>query len=186
MIEYSVLKINPNGKTLIVQASVKDLSYYKDVYIKEIYIDNQDTYSSTGPSDNYIYHESFDKVKSIDLEISYKAFKEEHNLNNDILYIYLVADGIPTSDTPCGMDNEITLGLAYNLEAIYKQGICYFKSLSNNCELPTGFIDFILRYNALILAIKVHNYILANTFWNKFLNKTITITSNNTSCGCST
>lgn len=185
MIQYNVLKITPDGKNLIVQASVKDLSYYTDVYIKEIYIDNQDTYSTTGPSDNSIYHATLEKSKSIDLEINYQLFKEPHNLNNDILYVYLVIDGAPTSDTPCGMDNEVTLGLAYNLEAIYKQGMCYFKSFAESCSTPTGFIDFILRYYALLLAIKVHNYTVANTFWNKFLNKTISVTSNTKSCGCS-
>lgn len=60
MIQFNKCEITQDGKNLIVNASVKDLSYYEDVLIGAITIDNQDTYSASGPSSNYVYHKDFD------------------------------------------------------------------------------------------------------------------------------
>ena len=59
MIQFNTLKITQDGKNLIINASVKNLSYYTNVLIGSIIIDNQDTYSVSGPSSNPIYEHSF-------------------------------------------------------------------------------------------------------------------------------
>ena len=38
MIEFKELRVTPDGKTLIIDAAVKDLSYYDNVYIKSVTI----------------------------------------------------------------------------------------------------------------------------------------------------
>ena len=59
MVEFKELKITPDGKNLIINASIKDLEYYKDVYIDSVIIDTQDTYLPSGPSSNPIYTKNF-------------------------------------------------------------------------------------------------------------------------------
>ena len=59
MVEFKELKITPDGKNLIINASIKDLEYYKDVYIDSVIIDTQDTYLPSGPSSNPIYTKKF-------------------------------------------------------------------------------------------------------------------------------
>lgn len=196
MIQFNTLKITQDGKNLIINASVKNLSYYTNVLIGSIIIDNQDTYSASGPSSNPIYKHSFaskDLVtnedisgfKNISITISAKELLDNNgDLNDDILYVYLIAVGTPSADTPCGMDNVDTLGVALNLKPIYNNGMNYIKQVESTCEIPKDFIDFILRYKALDLALKTENYIQANKYWNKFFKKNNVVSLNTNSCGC--
>ena len=196
MIQFNTLKITQDGKNLIINASVKNLSYYTNVLIGSIVIDNQDTYSASGPSSNPIYKHSFagkDLVtnedivglKNISITVSAKELLDNNgDLNDDILYVYLIAVGTPSADTPCGMDNVITLGVALNLRPIYNNGINYIKQVESTCEIPKDFIDFILRYKALDLALKTENYIQANKYWNKFFKNINVVSLNTNSCGC--
>lgn len=63
-----------------------------------------------------------------------------------------------------------------------QKGLGYLKELGNSCEVPKGFIDFILRVKALDIAIETCNYTEAIKYW-EMLNRTPvrTTTSN---CGC--
>ena len=196
MIQFNTLKITQDGKNLIINASVKNLSYYTNVLIGSIVIDNQDTYSANGPSSNPIYKHSFagkDLVtnediaglKNISITVSAKELLDNNgDLNDDILYVYLIAVGTPSADTPCGMDNVNTLGVALNLRPIYNNGINYIKQVESTCEIPKDFIDFILRYKALDLALKTENYIQANKYWNKFFKNNNVVSLNTNSWGC--
>mgnify|MGYP000071302705 FL=1 len=196
MIQFNTLKITKDGKYLIINASVKNLSYYTNVLIGSIAIDNQDTYSASGPSSNPIYKHSFagkDLVtnkdiagfKNISITVSAKELLDTNgDLSDDILYVYLRAVGTPSADTPCGMDNVNTLGVALNLRPIYNNGINYIKQVESTCEIPKDFIDFILRYKALDLALKTGNYIQANKYWNKFFKNNNVVSLNTNSCGC--
>ena len=196
MIQFNTLKITQDGKNLIINASVKNLSYYTNVLIGSIIIDNQDTYSTSGPSSNPIYEHSFAGkdlatnediagLKNISITVSAKELLDNNgDLNDDILYVYLIAVGTPSADTPCGMDNVNTLGVALNLRPIYNNGINYIKQVESTCEIPKDFIDFILRYKALDLALKTENYIQANKYWNKFFKNNNVVSLNTNSCGC--
>lgn len=196
MIQFNTLKITQDGKNLIINASVKNLRYYTKVLIGSIVIDNQDTYSASGPSSNPIYKHSFagkDLVtnkdiaglKNINITVSAKELLDNKgDLNDDILYVYLIAVGVPSADTPCGMDNVNTLGVALNIRPIYNNGINYIKQVESTCEIPKDFIDFILRYKALDLALKTENYIQANKYWNKFFKNNNVVSLNTNSCGC--
>lgn len=50
MIKFNELRITDDSKYLIIDASVPDYPYYKDIYIDSICIDTQDTYKDGGPS----------------------------------------------------------------------------------------------------------------------------------------
>lgn len=55
MVDINELYITPDGKKMILDVSVKRKSYYKDVYLDEVVIDTQDTYTQAGVSDNWVY-----------------------------------------------------------------------------------------------------------------------------------
>ncbi len=63
-----------------------------------------------------------------------------------------------------------------------QKGLGYLKELSNSCVIPKGFIDFILRFKALDIAIETCNYTEAIKYW-KMLNRVPTRTTTN-NCGC--
>lgn len=54
MVDINELYITPDNKKMIIDVSIKKKKYYKDVYLDEIIIDTQDTYTETGPSDEWI------------------------------------------------------------------------------------------------------------------------------------
>ena len=89
MIEFKGLYITSDPK-LVVDAAIEDLSYYSDMYIDSIIIDNQDTFTYSGPSSNPVYKLT---VQSKDTEV-YSAL----NLNTPVLtsegsYVYVTTDG---------------------------------------------------------------------------------------------
>lgn len=284
MINFNELKIAQDGSLLTIDVSVKDLEYYKDVYIESIYVDTQDTYINGGPSSNAhkiwgqqsisattITMSDFEKISdvyynytgllslnniyyfdinesecqfegepvvlnfentqdfdmlgyrynvqynAIDLkgthqilqkipsdtgeeatlniydyqeEPNYKSLKLEISsleslidFNKNILFVYVKTTGIPAADTPCGMDNQVSMQAVANLYPIYQKFIQYLKEVSDSCTIPKNFIDFLLQFKALQLSIKTGNYIDSVTYWNNLVKET-TITNITNKCGC--
>lgn len=220
MVIINELRITPDGQALIIEASVENLSYYKQVYIDSVVIDTQDTYSANGPSSNPIiepikFESTYDNVstredctdvittddedntckcgniytsqkqgrKNIRLVLKSKDLAGV-NLNDNIFFVYIVATGIPAPDTPCGMDNETIMGIAYNARPLYNLGINYVRELSDTCDMPKGFINYILRYKAFELALKTGNYPIAFKYWKEFFKNKISNIVKPKGCGC--
>lgn len=180
MIVINQCRIDDEGKYLILDAEVDNLSYFKDVYIESVIIDTQETYSPGGPQNEPT--QSFDKVKKISLRIPSKELNGI-NLDTDILFVYIRATGVPTINCPCGMDNEYTMSIAVNLRPAYNKAMSYIRELSSNCSIPRGFIDMILKLKAFELSLKTGNYQEAFKQWDA-LDKSKTYISPNKGCGC--
>lgn len=63
MIVFNELRITRDAKNLMIDAEVRPGEHFKNVYIKGVTIDTEETYVEGGPSDNPIYSKSFDTVK---------------------------------------------------------------------------------------------------------------------------
>lgn len=199
MVIFNECRIDDEGKRLIIEASVENLSYYKNVYIDSIVIDTDKTYSPNGPSDNPVFSKAFKKddleieeydngttqktgVKKVRLCLNSKDLKVD-SLDNNIFFVYILTTGIPLPDTPCGMDNCSTMGIALNLRPIYNMAMKYIKELDSTCTIPKGFIDMILRLKAFDLSLRTGNYSIAFKQWDKLFKNKISV-SPNTGCGC--
>lgn len=181
MIQFNELKIT-DGK-LIIDASVKDLECFQSVTIAGIKIDNQDTFSINGPSDKAFIVPDIEEGRTIHIELDQKAFiGKDFSLENDLFIVYLIAGGAPASNTPCGMDKAWSTGAVANLQKLYNRGLSYIKELSNSCEIPVGFADFILKYKAFVLSLRACDYLQAIKFWKKFFSKDTKIVTKG--CGC--
>lgn len=175
MIHFNELKISADAQHLIIDVSVRSESYYKDVYIDSIVIDNQDTYVGTGPSSNPVY--SYSVPDSVS-KLTKKTYSRKHvrlDLNpadlgslDGLFFVYVRAKGIPSADTPCGMDNITTLGTVCNMYPFYQQAMNYIKEIANNCSAPQNFTDYILKLKGLELAVRTGNYPDAIKYYNKF------------------
>lgn len=207
MIEFSKCTIDPEGNKLIIKAAVKSSVYYENVYIDSIAIDTEETLLSVGPSNSPIFASSFGRAeevpasldeneeaqpeaikapviypKNISLELTPKMLNIS-NLNDNMFFVYIKATGTPSPEVPCGEDNICTMAVAVNLNPIYKASIGYLRELENNCEIPKGFIDMILKFKAFELALKTGNNLVAAKYWTKlFKDKDTAVTSK--SCGC--
>lgn len=166
MIEFTELYITPDNKHLVVGIKVKDEEYLKDVYIDSVTIDNHETYSSGRQSFHPLVYKEFTTDKKY-----YKLEFDKVSLGslNSIFFIYVKARGVPSIDTPCGMDNITTTGVIANMYPIYQQGMNYIRELEDTCEVSQNFSDFILQTSAIELALKTGNYTSAVRYFKKFI-----------------
>lgn len=191
MIHFNELRITSDGRHLIIDVSVLSESYYKNVYIDSIVIDNQDTYVGSGPSSNPVYQYSVPDVMSKLTEeyVSSKHVRLDLTPTdlplNGLLFVYVRTKGTPAADTPCGLDNMTTLGTITNMYPFYQQAMNYIGELANNCSVSQNFTDYILKMKGLELAVRTGNYTDAIKFYNKFFNgkENIVIRKGGCSCG---
>lgn len=183
MIRFNELKISSNGK-LFIDAEVKGDAYYDNVYIDKVIIDNQDSFLISGPSSTPIYEYSFadnSKEKAVNLVLDNSNMVAD--MKGDMMFVYIITKGAPSIDTPCGMDNTITLGIAYSEQTILNSYLTYIKEIGRHCQVPKGFIDYFLKVKAFELAIEVGNYTEAISLWRRFF-KDQAAGITNFKCGC--
>lgn len=60
MIAIHECRITEDGKYLVIEAAIDNMSYYKNVYIDSVIIDTDKTYLEGGPSSNPVYQSSFE------------------------------------------------------------------------------------------------------------------------------
>lgn len=214
MVILEQCRIDQDGKHLIIEAAVENLSYYKNVYIESVVVDTNDTFSQNGPSSNVVFEQTFEsQYEQIDVTNDCEPLKTDENckcgniynatkagvkrvrlcltakdlnmdnLDDNIFFVYVICNGVPAPNTPCGMDNQFTMGVAVNMRPIYNMAMQYIKELDSSCSMPKGFIDMILRLKAFELSLKTGNYPTAFKQWDKLFKNKIGITTIKR-CGC--
>ena len=190
MIQFNELRITPDEKRLIIDISVPDESYYENVYIEDIIIDNQDTYVENGPSSKPVYQYSVHGRLSVFTNEQFDSKHARLELTsadlplNGLLFVYARAGGVPAPDTPCGMDNLVTMRTVTDLYPLYQQAMSYINELSDTCNIPKELTNYILKLKGLDLAVKTGNYTEAVNYYNKFFNGKTAIPSKRGGCGC--
>lgn len=106
------------------------------------------------------------------------------SLNDHIFFIYIIATGIPSPTTPCGLDNKTTMGIAYNMRPIYNMAMSYVRELNNECEIPKSMLDLTLRLKALEFAFKTGNIVEAINLWEKLFKKKRFTPLSKPGCNC--
>lgn len=212
MIVLEQCRIDDEGKHLIIEASVENLSYNENVYIDSIIVDTNKTFSINGPSSKPVFTNEFEHLKVDSLEDCNSVTTDPNckcgniytsqmagtkkvmlvldsndlngaNLNDNIFFVWVVAGGIPAPETPCGMDNRYTMGVAVNLRPIYNMAMKYIKETNNDCSIPKGFVDMFLKLKAFSLAMKTGNYTAAFKQWDKLSKNKVDVPSIK-GCGC--
>ena len=196
MIRFNELKIEDNY--IIIDVQIEEEKHFKDMYIDSIVIDTQDTFIANGPSSKAIYTKTFNTDTDIKKEeIVYtqgtdkynrvRIYIDGKNLNVDIhktmFFVYVIAGGTPAADTPCRWDENKALHTLVDTQVLYNNMIQYIKELNKECSTPDNFINAILQFNAIDLALKINQYPLAIELWKRFYSD---IESNAVlpNCGC--
>ena len=196
MIRFNELKIEDNY--IIIDVQIEEEKYFKDMYIDSIVIDTQDTFIANGPSSKAIYTKTFNTDTDVKKkEIVYTQGTDKYNrvriyidgkdLNVDIhktmFFVYVIAGGTPAADTPCRWDENKALHTLVDTQVLYNNMIQYVKELNKDCSTPDNFINAILQFNAIDLALKTNQYPLAIDLWKRFYSN---IESNVVlpNCGC--
>lgn len=206
MIRFNELKIEDNY--IIIDVQIEEDEYFKDMYIDSIVIDTQDTFIANGPSNKAIYTKTFNSdvnpvyenkqcapvkkeenvyTQGIDKHNRVRIYISAKELNVDIhktmFFVYVIAGGTPAADTPCRWDENKALHTLVDVQLLYNTMIQYVKELSKDCSTPDNFINAILQFNAVDLALKTNQYPLAIDLWKRFYSD---IESNVVlpNCGC--
>lgn len=120
-------------------------------------------------------------IKSINLCLD-KNDISSGNFNKNIFFVYVVATGVPSPCTPCGMDNSYIMNVAVNMRPLYNTAMKYVKELESDCSIPKGFIDMYLRLKAFDISLRTGNILKAIDFWKSLFKERKAITYKG--CGC--
>ena len=213
MIHFNKLEITEDGKCIIIDAEVDNLSWFKNNYIDriEIYMYpgatdaskntliysktfTEDTTTTTlGTDDNgceTTIEGSYISTRHISLRLSVADIKTNSlvsltDFNSNIFFVRLYGGGEISQCVSCGYDTEYDLGVVYNLRPFYNVGMGYIKALADDCNIDKNFIDYIMRYYAFRLALKTGNLEQAVKYWNDLITGAKSTTSTvNTSSKC--
>lgn len=196
MIRFNELKIEDNY--IIIDVQIEEEKYFKDMYIDSIVIDTQDTFIANGPSSKAIYTKTFNTDTDVKKEENiYTQGTDKHNrvriyidgkdlnvnTHKTMFFVYVIAGGTPTADTPCRWDENKALHTLVDTQVLYNNMIQYVKELNKDCSTSDNFINAILQFNAIDLALKTNQYPLAIDLWKRFYSD---IESNVVlpNCGC--
>lgn len=180
MIQLNEYRVTPDKKHLIIDVQIQDLAYYKDVYLDSIYIDTQNTFKHTAPSEKPLF--TIDCKQDGNLtKKHYRGFIDIDSVADNLFFMWVIADGEYSEDTPCGMKDFSTLGVTYDKYPIYQQGMKLLGEM-NGCNPPNNLIDYILTNKAFELSLQTGNYETAINYWNSFFSgKEKTVKHK---CGC--
>lgn len=148
-------------------------------------VSNETTPIQDGTNGIILYVNAQNVVKRVIVTIPSSTLTGTPSLTTTLFFVYATALGTPSSDTPCGLDNLLTLQALYNKSLIYDAGLAYTREICNSCSINENFIDFILKLKGLELALVTKHYTAAISMWNKFFSATTSSTSYSTSnCNC--
>lgn len=92
MVVFNECRISPEGECLVLEASIDNLSWYKDVYIESVIIDTEETFTPGSPSHNPVYKKEYDK--NVYMPVGTVEQKD--------------CDAVQTEDTECRCGNIYT------------------------------------------------------------------------------
>lgn len=196
MIQFSELRISDCKRKIYVGCEVENFDIYSGVYIKSVYIDYyKNRLASGSPSENAIclYDNTNDNynIKSVYVTLDSASLQDSfgtHTFANGLFYVYVICDvhGNSLATADCGWDSMTTVGIIADWEKVWREGMMYIGQVANSCSTCTikdGFIDFILRWEALKLAMATCDYETVDMMWDGLIGNTRAASTGG--CGCS-
>lgn len=197
---FDQLRISDDGKRMYINAHVNKAEYFNDIYLDSITIMTADKVSETDPgvpTSDYIYTQTISgEEKELDLVLTADDFirnwKEDPDkmkfrqidMSRTLFFVYIKVKGVPDPCTPCGLDEEVTLGVTFDVNLLHQRVMDYTKDFLRDCIIPVGFSDFILLWNAFKAAIETEHYIPAIKFYNMLFENPGRPVINFKPCGC--
>ena len=206
MVRFNELRITEDRKCLIVDCEVEQIGLYSDMYIDEIRLDYYKNVDSSGiPTTKsyqmWKYQDGDPKMRGVRVSMDDTALSDTEfgidTFKDELFYVTVICGGdfannmtVHGSELPCGVDNNVDIQAVIDWKGFYERGMQFVSSMygcgADKCEIPAGFEDFILLWNALKAAIAVCDWPLVAKLWDRILrsrayNKTVGISGG---CGC--
>ncbi len=191
---------------LVIDCFVEGLEIYKDMYIKNIYVDYYGNREEHLPSAKCIQvYKNEDKdgnpvttvqAVRVTLDASNAAVEEQFGITSferGLFYVTVECDGtLPAtvSTMSCGYDNTVDYGIIVDWEILYTLGMRYATSYNfgcRKCKEEDNFETFVLMWNSIKMAVQSCDFSVLERFWAKFVRlftgSDVPIVS--AGCGCS-
>lgn len=202
MIQINNITINKEGNKLRINAEIKGDSAFFNRYIKKIYLDTQDSFLTSGPSEDLVYEHDIttydaadeqnaivtintvDRVRKLDIEIPQEEI--DAALPHNMFIVYLEAGGENTDQPPadCCENIEIVVGAVIWMKPLYGDFLAFSRELNNSCEIPKNFLYIFLQYQAFLVAVRTNNMLEAIRIYNEFLRHKDCVPRGNAKIGC--
>lgn len=191
MVLFDLLKVSDDGKRLYIDFHVNRAEYFKDIYLDSITIMTADKVSETDPvtpTAEYIYKKVYDDGQKEDALVLGPMNMNENfkpcDFSHDLLFVYVKVKGTPDPCTPCTLDEEWTLGVTFDENLLHQKVLGYTSEMLKDCNVPQGFTDFILLWQAFKSSVESEHYIMAYRFWQMLFDKTVGTLGSTKGCGC--
>lgn len=198
MIVFNELRID-SDKNLIIDASVLDITDDPNhvIHIDHVYVgvgSNQELIDliDTPNIDKRYNSDGYVRGIRVVLDLTDNAVKTlldkvGKDLTKFLYYIQVTVDTtnpvVELSD--CTVNTKIE-GYAYDKCLLMNKVFDYIKATDDACNSIDDYASYIVKVNGLQLAVESGNFVLANTYWNKFFannGSNVGLISNN-GCGC--
>lgn len=186
MIEIRNITITPRGDKMIIDANIELDEAFENCFIKEVFIDTQDTYTMSGPSENIVYRKlitkddasklpestitinGVEKVRDLHLVICEEEICA--SLMSDFFVVYIQADGEFNKSEVSRCDSfNVVLGCCFWMWPLYKEFMNFIRELNTKCEVPRNFIYTYLKYQGLITSVRTGNVADAIFLFDKYI-----------------
>ena len=183
---FDQLRISEDGKKMYIDIHVNKAEYFDNIYLDSITIMSADQVSETEPNtptENYLYYKKFDDgLKEYSLVLTANDFErrweteanniafKEKEIQKTLFFVYVQTKGVLGECTPCTLDELTTLGVTFDKNLMYQQVMNYTRELADDCNIPVGFTDFILLWNAFKASIETEHYVPAIKYWSMLFN----------------
>lgn len=212
MVIFDQLKISDNGREMHIGFHINKADYFNNIYLESLTIMVANQVSETDPltsTANYIYKYDFPSgMKEYNVVLDKGSFDaasnnwnpttgeaidsskpyantsfDTLNLSSDLFFVYVkCAEGVIIGCPPCRLDELTTLGVTFDENLLHQKVLGYTKELADSCNIPRGFIDLILLWQAFKSSIETEHYIQAIKYWKMLFNNNKSY--NSKGCGC--
>ena len=192
MVLFDLLKVSDDGKRLYINFHINNAAYFKDLTLDSIIILTADKVSETDPltpTAEYIYKKIYaDGLREDSIVLTPVAMNELFkgcDFTKDLFFVYVTVKGTPDPCTPCRLDEQTTLGVTFDENLLHQRVLGYTNELVHDCQVPVGFTDFILLWQAFKSSIEAEHPIMAIKYWNMLFDDSSAVTqAYKTGCGC--
>ena len=183
MVIFNDLRLSDNKKKLYIDCSVEGLDIYDDIYIKSVYLDYYKNTTTPGvPSAKalLVYENTGDDttVKNLRKCVNETALDNTFGtltFEGGLFYVIVTCDGtLPASvsNFACGTDDTVDIGLVLDWKMVYETGMQYVAAMNakcaNLCDGNEGFMNFVMLWHSLRLALASCDYTQLSILWEKF------------------
>lgn len=192
MVIFDQLRISDDGSKMYINVHVNNAEYFEHVYLQSLTIVTQDKVTEATDSGeitkDYIYKKTFAaNTKNADividkgvLDAAFTGLSTDGstadteftgNFSNNLFFVFVKVTGEPDECTPCSLDKEVTVGVTFDDKLLYQQVMNYTGQLANDCNVPIGFTDFILLWNAFKASVETNHWVPAIKYWEMLMGK---------------